>query len=294
MRTLTTACLVLFTFLNSFAQYGSFDAAALKAAKATTLIVVLDGGGTPYDRAVMEAIKGDWKFNGSFEFLTMADLAMMPVAADKSYLLKVSKVDPVKFEGTFLTLVQGWKPKKGEMLTAKDNAFTSIPVAQELAYLLIDDKTMNEKNTTQMLRLYVRHIQDYANLVANGKIIDRATADRTYAGRTRLVRDTELWVAKEHMDKSIPDAAKAGEFYTSPMQLKSLPELMGAIEKQDRAITISDVVMTIGEDHKNKHCFKRVFNAATGELMYHSDVQAIFGKKEGFIEDDLKAIERAR
>jgi hypothetical protein len=294
MRTLTTACLVLFTFLNSFAQYGSFDAAALKAAKATTLIVVLDGGNTPYDRAVMEAIKGDWKFNGSYEFLTMADLAMMPVAADKTYLLKVSKVDPVKFEGTFLTLVQGWKPKKGEMLTAKDNAFTSIPVAQELAYLLIDDKTMNEKNTTQMLRLYVRHIQDYANLVANGKITDRATADRTYAGRNRLVRDTELWIAREHMDKSIPDAAKAGEFYTSRLQLKSLPELMGAIEKQDRTITISDVVITVGADHKNKHCFKRVFNAATGELMYQSDVQAIFGKKEGFIEDDLKAIERAR
>jgi len=293
MRTLTTAFLAFFAVLNSFAQYGSFDAAAMKTAKAATLIVVLDGGSTPYDRAVMEAIKSDWKFNGSFEFLTAADIAMQPISAENTYLLKVSKVDPVKFQGTFLTLVQGWKPKKGEVLTAKDNAFTSIPANQELASLLIDDKAMNEQNTTLLLRLYVRHLQDYANLIANGKITDRATADRTYAGRTRLVRDTELWIAKEHLDKSIPDATKAGEFYTSPLKLKSLPELMAAIEKQDRTITISDMVITVG-DHKNKHCFKRVFNAATGELMYLSDVQAIFGKKEGFIEEDLKAIERAR
>ena len=37
-----------------------------------------------------------------------------------------------------------------------------------------------------------------------------------------------------------------------------------------------------------------VFNAGTGELMYLSDDAAIFGKKEGFIEEDLKALERAR
>ena len=56
---------------------------------------------------------------------------------------------------------------------------------------------------------------------------------------------------------------------------------------------VSDAVITIG-DHKNKHCFKRVFNAGTGELMYLRDDAAIFGKKEGFIEEDLKAISRAR
>lgn len=293
MRYLTTLVLAFLAILNSFAQYGSFDAAAMKAAKGATLIVVLDGGNTPYDQAVMEAIKGEWKFNANVEFLTAADMGMMPVTADKIYLMKVSKVDAVKFEGTFLTLVQGWKPKKGEALTAKDNAFTSIPTTQELAFLLIDDKGMNERNTTLLLRLYVRHLQDYANLVVSGKITDKATADRTYTGRTRLVREGELWIAQEHLDKSIPDATKAAEFYTGRLQVKSLPQLMSAIEKQDRSICISDVVITVG-DHKNKHCFKRVFNSATGELMYLSDVQAIFGKKEGFIEDDLKALERAR
>lgn len=287
------ASLLLATPVLLHAQYGSFSAPAVKAARNTTTVVVLDGGNTPYDRMITEAVKGDWKFTSEYEFMTIADLGMQPIAPEKTYLMKVSRVDPTRFEGTFLMLVQGWKPKKGENLTAKDNAFTNIASTQELASLLIDDKGMNELNTTAMIRLYVRHLQDYLKLVETGKITDRATADRTYASRNRLIRDTELWMAREHLDKGIPDVAKAKETYTSAMQVVGLQQLVGAVEKQDRNITLSDVVLTVG-DHKNKHAFKRVFNSATGELMYLRDDAAIFGKKEGFIEDDLKTIERAR
>lgn len=275
------------------AQYGSFSAPAVKAAKATTTVVVLDGGNTPYDQMITEAVKSDWKFTGAYEFMTIADLGMLPIAADRTYLMKVKRTDATKFEGTFLTLVQGWKPKKGETLTAKDNAFTSIAPEQDLAYLLIDDKGMNETNTTAFIRLYVRHLQDYLKLVETGKITDRATADRTYASRNRLIRDTELLIAKEHLDKSIPELTKAQEFYTSGLRIVPLQDIVSAIEKQDKGVTVTDIVMTVG-DHKNKHAFKRVFNSATGELMYLRDDAAIFGKKEGILEDDLKTIERAR
>lgn len=287
------ALLLLATPFILQAQYGTFSASAVKAAKGTTTVVVLDGGNTPYDQMITNAVKSDWKFTVAYEFMTIADLGMMPISPEKTYLMKVSRTDPTKFEGTFLAFVQGWKPKKGENLTAKENAFTNITVEQELASLLIDDKGMNETNTTALLRLYVRHLQDYLALVESGKITDRATADRIYATRNRLIRDTELLVATEHMDKSIPELDKAKEFYTSGMRIVALPQLVEAIEKQDKSVTVSDVVITVG-DHKNKHAFKRVFNSATGELMYLKDDAAIFGKKEGFIEDDLKTIERAR
>lgn len=275
------------------AQYGTFNASAVKTAKATTTIVVLDGGNTPYDRMITDAVKSDWKFTKEYEFMTIADLGMMPISPERSYLMKVGRTDASKYDATFLTLVQGWKPKKGESLTAKDNAFTSIAPEQELASLMIDDKAMNETNTTIFIRLYLGHLQDYLKLVESGKITDRATADRTYQSRNRLIRDTELLMATEHLDRSLPELAKAKEFYTSGMRLVSLPELMEAIEKQDRMVTVSDVVITVG-DYKNKHAFKRVFNSATGELMYLRDDAALHGKKEGFIEDDLKTIERAR
>ena len=67
---------------------------------------------------------------------------------------------------------------------------------------------------------------------------------------------------------------------------------MEAIEKQDNKITVTDVVIT--GDYKNKHTFKRIFNAGTGELMFQRDDQSLFGKKEGFLDEDFKTIERAR
>jgi len=284
------AALLLTTGLS--AQYGTFDAAAVKAAKGTTTIVVLDVGDTPYNRALMEAVKSDWKFTGSYEFVKAPELAMRAITPEQTFLMKLTKVDPVKFEGTFLTLVRGWKQKKGEFLQEKDNAFTTVPADQELASILIDPKGIDANNTGAMLGVYVKHLQNYLDLVAAGKITDKTTADRTYSGRTRLVRDTELWVAKEHLDKTLPDAAKVKEFYTAPVQVMDRVQLMSAIDRKDAGITITDVVIT--GDHRNKHCFKRVFNAATGELMYQKDDAAIYGKKEGFLDEDLKSIIRAR
>ncbi len=290
IRSLSTLALLL--TLTASAQYGSFDPSAVKSAKSTTTIVVLDAGDTPYNKSVMNAVKSDWKFTGTYEFLGIGELAAQPIDPAKTYLMKIAKTDPVKFQATFLTLVKGWKPKKGESLEQRENAFTNIPVEHELAFVQIDPVAINEKGMGPFVTLYVKHLQDYLKLVETGKITDKATADRTYSGRTRLVRDTEFHIAPEHLDKSIPDAASIKEFYTAPCQVMSLSQLASAVDKHDSAITVSDVILT--GDHKNKHCFKRVFNAGTGALMYQSDDASLFGKKEGFMADDLKAMERAR
>lgn len=291
MRSILLSVISLLT-LQATAQYGSFDASAVKAGKSTTLIVVMDAGDSPYNQNLMNAVKGEWKYTAAFDFMTTAEFAAQPISPDRTYLLKTRKTDPVKFEATFLTLIKGWKPKKGDVMEMKDNAFTSIPAEHELAFIQIDPTAINDKGMGNMLMIYVKHLQDYLALVEKGKITDKATADRTYSGRTRLIRDTELWMAQEHLDKSIPDASKLKEFYTAPCQVMALSQLPSAIAKQKSAVTVSDVILT--GDHKNKHCFKRVFNSGTGELMYQNDDAAIYGKKEGFIEEDLKAMERAR
>ncbi|MEZ4738836.1 MAG: hypothetical protein R2818_05625 [Flavobacteriales bacterium] len=291
MRSILLSVISLLT-IQATAQYGTFDASAVKAGKSTTLIVVMDAGDSPYNQNLMNAVKGEWKYTAAFDFMTTAEFAAQPISPDRTYLLKTRKTDPVKFEATFLTLIKGWKPKKGDVMEMKDNAFTSIPAEHELAFIQIDPTAINDKGMGNMLMIYVKHLQDYLALVEKGKITDKATADRTYSGRTRLIRDTELWMAQEHLDKSIPDASKLKEFYTAPCQVMALSQLPSAIAKQKSAVTVSDVILT--GDHKNKHCFKRVFNSGTGELMYQNDDAAIYGKKEGFIEEDLKAMERAR
>lgn len=280
--------------LSAIAQYGSFDKKAIATAKASSTVLVLDAGDSPYNRAIMDAMKSHWKFTGGFDVMNVNDMALQPMDPTKTYVLKTWKVDPEKFGAFFLTLAQGWKQKKGEALQTQENTFTNIPVAQELAFIMIDPNEMAADNTSLLLNVYVKNIQDYLKQVDAGKFTDKSTADRFYATRNRLVRDNhELWLAKEHMDRSIPDAATVKTSYakgTSKVIAKS--ELMTAVEAQNKQVCISDVVMT-GE-HKTRHCFKRVFNAGSGELMYLADDAALFGKKEGFIAEDLLALERSR
>ncbi|MEO8066562.1 MAG: hypothetical protein ABI599_02600 [Flavobacteriales bacterium] len=293
MRTILLSGSILIAFAAT-AQYGSFDKKAIATAKTSSTVLVLDAGDSPYNRAIMDAMKAHWKFTGGYDVMTVNDMALQPMDPLKTYLLKTWKVDPDKFGAFFLTLVQGWKQKKGEALKTQENAFTNIPVAQELAFIMIDPNGMAADNTSQLLNVYVKNIQDYLKQVEAGKFIDKSTADRFYASRNRLVRDNhELWLAKEHMDKSIPDVAAAKTSYAKgTVQLVARSQAVAAVDAQNKEVCISDVVMT-GE-YKTRHCFKRVFNAGSGELMYLADDAALYGKKEGFIAEDLLALERSR
>ncbi|MBL7963016.1 MAG: hypothetical protein JNM31_04140 [Flavobacteriales bacterium] len=293
MRTLP---LLAATFLLTAtqAQYGTYDAKLVGTAKATSLVVVLDDGDSPYNRSLMEAVKADWKFNGSYEFVTLKEMAARPIVPTESYLLKTLKQDPEKHTGTHLSLVMGWKQKKGETLQTTGGAVTNIPSGQELAHLLIDPERLNTPEYSPYVKLYVKHLQNYLELVMNGKITDKTTADRTYQGRNRLLRDNTTFVVdRRHLDKTMADdPSKVSAVYPKGAKVTETATVVDAIEGQDASITVTDVVLT--GDHKTKWCFKRVFNAGTGELMYLKDEAALYGKKEGFMDEDFKQIDRAR
>ncbi len=277
--------------LQTSAQYGNFDTKAVAAAKTNTTLVVLDDGNTSYNKAIMNAVKAEWKFTKSFDFINTADLATQPIDPTKNYLMKILRKDAEKHDAVFLALIQGWKQKKGEAIEVTDGAAANIPGTQEVASLMIDAKAVGSTNSA-MLMLYVKHLQDFLKNVEGGKVKDKATADRLYASRNRLIKDMDLWVAKEHLDKTIPDAAKAKETYTKQLQVMDQSQLMAAAEKGESGVAISDVVMT-GE-YKTKWCFKRIFNASNGELMYLRDDASLFEKKQGFIAEDLRMLEQAR
>lgn len=292
MHKTSVLAFALLPFLGH-AQYGTVDAKAVSAAKAMTTLVVLDDGDSPYNRAMMEAVKAHWTFTATYDFIHVHDLATAPVAADKLYLMKTVMTDPARFEMTYVTLVQGWKQKKGETLETKGTAFSNIPGERSLAMIQCDPQWLADHQATAMYGIYVKSMQDYLKQVAAGKIIDKATADRTYGERNRTIKDEKkLWVVKEHLDKSVPNTGALKMVYTHEAEIVELSKAMDAVAQQDNSVCITDVILT-GSKEK-KHCFKRVFNCNTGELIYLRDDAAIFGKKEGFIEEDLKQIERAR
>lgn len=295
MRTRTFSAILLLCvgFPATRAQYGSVNAKAVSAARAMTLLVVLDDGDSPYNRAITEAVKAHWTFSGNPEFIHAHDLAVAPLMPDKTYLLKTTLENPDHQPMTFVTVMQGWKQKKGEVLEGTNAGFKNIPGDQVLASIQCDPEVLAAQQATAMYAVYVKHLQDYLKNVESGKIIDKATADRLYQGRNRLLRDQmKLWIAKDHLDRSLPDAEAVKANYTHEVQVLDRARIMEAVSNQDHEVAVTDLILT--GDNKNKHCYKRVFNAGTGELMYLRDDAALFGKKEGFINEDFKQVDRAR
>ena len=117
--------------LQTSAQYGNFDTKALAAAKANTTLVVLDDGNTSYNKAIMNAVKAEWKFTKSFDFINTADLATQPIDPTKNYLMKILRKDADKHDAVFLALIQGWKQKKGEAIEVTDGAAANIAGTQQ-------------------------------------------------------------------------------------------------------------------------------------------------------------------
>ncbi len=288
-NTLLLAALAVST--ATMAQYGTFDKKAVATAKASSTVILRDAKDSPYNRGLMEAVKADWKFTASPDFGTTTDLATAPIDPAKTYLMKVRKSDKEKHEAVFLTLVQGWKMKKGEALNVEDDVVTNLPATQEIASILIDPKLM-DNGGAPMLKVYVKSLQDYLAQVESGKITDKATADRLYASRNRFVKEMELWVANEQLDKSLPDRNAIKETYGQEVKLMDYNQLMAAAAKGQPGVAVADVVIT--GDYKTKWCFRRVFNASTGELMYQRDEAALFDKKMGFIKEDFRILQQSR
>lgn len=277
--------------LPATAQYGAFNANAVKTASANATLVVLDASNTGYNAAMTSAIKADWKFTGSTDFINTNDLATQPLDPTKNYLMKIKRSDKEKHDAVFIALIAGWKQKKGEALTVEDGAVTNIPAAQELASIMIDAPAVSSTNNA-LINVYVKHLQDYLKNVLAGKITDKATADRLYASRNRLVKDLDLLIAQEQLDKTVPDAAKVKETYTKKIEVVGASRIMEAATKGESGVAIADVVLT-GE-YKTKWCFKRIFNANTGELMFLRDDAALYDKKLGFISEDFRMLEQSR
>ena len=273
------------------AQYGTFDKKAVATAKGTATIILQDAGDSPYNRELMNAVKANWKFTNSTDFGIITDLVSAPMDPAKTYLMKLRRSDAEKHDATFLALVQGWKMKKGETLKVENNAVTNVPEGQEIASIMVDAKLLDNGGAS-MLNVYVKNLQDYLKQVETGKITDKTTADRLYASRNRLVKDMALWVAKDQLDNSLADLAAIQVIYKQPVKLMDYSQLMAAAAKGQPDVALADVVIT--GDYKTKWCFRRVFNASTGELMYLRDEPALFEKKMGFIDKDLRILEQSR
>ena len=273
------------------AQYGSFSKEVIATFKTNGLSVVLDNGKTEYNDYIRQVMEKSWNTN-KVDFISMEDFKLAQYETERSFLVKIKKSDAQKHEATFLTIVNGWKKKKGNEASVYGTSVKNVPVDHEVAYLMINADKMEQNQEGPKLWLYIKCLTSYIESAEQGIITDKATADRLYSSRTRQIHEMELVLTENDLDANVRSKEKVEEFYTKPYHLMKQEDIWTAIESEDGNLAIVDVIFT-GE-YKNRHCFKTIYNARTGEILYMSDDASLHGKKQGLIEDDLKRLERAR
>lgn len=273
------------------AQYGSFSKEVISTFKGNNLSVVLDNGKTEYNDYIKQVMESSWQIN-KVDFISMEDFKLAQFETERSFLVKITKSDAKKYDATFLTLVNGWKKKKGNEASLYGTTVKNIPVDHEVAYIMINADKMEQDQEGSKLWLYMKCLSSFIESVSQGKITDKATADRLYASRTRQLHEMELVMTENDLDANVRAKEKTEEFYTKPYQLVDQDKIWSVIESEERNLAVVDIIFT-GE-HKNRHCFKTIYNVRTGEILYLNDDASLYGKKQGLIEDDLKALERAR
>jgi hypothetical protein len=287
---LSTLSLTVLTFFGN-AQFGTYDKDLAGSVAEKPLVVVLENNNSSYNAALKSAVEKFWT-NGTYSFTTLGDVGASGYLPTNNYLAHTVYTDPKTFEMNHLSVIAGWKMKKGDRVETEGSALAGIPAEQVIAGILFDPERINDGGGF-MMDIYVKHLQDYAQQVKSGKIVDHTTASRLYESRTRHIKDGDLLVMEAHKDKTFPETMEeVKEIFPSKYEIVDNTALQSAVEAPDRSTYVTDVVLT-GE-YKTKHCFKRVFNTATGELVFLHDEQSLYGKKEGFLLDDFKSIARSR
>jgi hypothetical protein len=250
--------------------YGKDIATKLKSLK---LAVVLDGSDS-YNLKLKQAVEQNWKLS-HFEFVDGTTFETLKTNPEYSFLVTLSGTAN-NLPTDFFTLAMGNK-KKAEAPTV-------------LKELIVDKEKINTTGAP-MVELYVKNMLLYINGIADGKISETATSARFISNNTRLIKESKLLLLASDLDKTVADVAKQQEFFKGTLQIVNQDAINEAIHNGE-AVGVADVILTGERD--TRYCYKRVFLASTGALIYLQDTEALYGKKTGFFDTDLKIFDRAK
>lgn len=269
---LFSAVLMLFA-VSSTAQIEFYGKNIPSDLKKTTLAVVMSGSES-YQVEVKGAVEQYWK-QSPFEFIDEATYENYKADPAYSFFL-ITEGEVNGYATHFFTLALGSKKKSEQPVILKQ--------------LIVDQNKINTDGAP-MVHLYVQHIQKYINAVADGKITDRTFSGRWISDQTFRGQEMPVLAKESDFDVTIQDVEKQKEYFRGELQTVSQERINTAI-LENESVAVVDVILT--GDRKNMYCYKRVYDASTGEMLYMADTESLYGKKQGLIDSDLKSISRAR
>ncbi len=241
--------------------------------KETRLVVVM-AGSEAYKVQLKDAIEKYWKISPA-EFIDESSFEQYKSDPEYSMLYLQSR-ELNGYPTDFFTLAIGSKKKSEQPLIMKE--------------LIVDLKKINSDGAP-MVHLYVQQMQQYINQVEAGDVTDVTFSDRVISTKTYRVKEMPLLLREQDFDKTLADPAKRTEYYSGKLEVVSQDRINEAI-LDNESVAVVDIILT-GE-RRNMHCYKRIYDAADGTLLYRTDTESLYEKKQGLIDEDLKSLDRAR
>lgn len=273
MKRLLVFTLSLGFWLTATAQVEFYGTDIPSKLAKTTLAAVMSGS-EAYQVQLKQAVEQNWKLS-NFEFVDEAGFEYLKGNPDYSFLyLAEGEVNGLPVD--MFTLAIGNKSKKEQPLVLKQ---------------LIVDKKKISRDGAPMVHLYVKNIHAYVKAVEAGEAKDRTFAQRMISSKTyRLKEELPLMALETDFDATMTPE-KRNEVYRGEIKIVSQDAINDAI-LEEKDVAVADVVLS-GE-RREMYCYKYIFDAATGALLYYQETEALHGKKQGFIENDLSSISKAR
>ncbi len=273
MKNLLLSVAFVFSVFTVSAQKEFYGKDIPASIKGSTLAVVMDGSDR-YNEQLRDAVNQHWKYT-AVEFIDEATFEQYKSNASYSFFF-VQSGQVNGYDTDFFTLAIGNRRKSEQPLILKE--------------LIVDTDKIN-KDGAPMVHLYVQHMQHYINGVESGNITDRTFSDRVISKETYRIKEMPLLATEKDLEESIRSQAKQKEFYPGEIQTVSRERVNEAVLKNE-SVAVVDVILT--GSRNNMYSYKRIYDAATGELLYRQDTESLHGKKQGLTDDDLKSLHKAR
>ncbi len=281
-NTFLTFVLILVTSL-AFSQKEVPTAEQIAQFEKSKTYFVLDGNMmSRYNFKIREVAKELWKAT-PFDFITNAEYEEKRMSKDNSFVtfdqVWITK-DKTKAEYNFLCLSIG-----GDFESQKDMPqLCTVPVS----YVDVDEESYIYK-----LSAFIQIIQDHVKMIETTPTVNKVNVIHQYNKDAYLIKEKELYVIKDELDKDINTEDKFKNVYPYKFKFVTREELEDAIDNKMPNIVFLHKVGPEGTQRKAR-CWKTIIGTDDSRLYYFNYHMISSKKRDGLLAKDLKRIINTR
>lgn len=247
--------------------------------KTTTYVVLEDNPTAAYNFKIQEAIEKSWTIT-PYKFITSKEFEKIRSDIDKSFLVLIQmKFDNDKTPAVynFMSLSMGAAVKK----------ITDMP---DICSLPLSYKDVPEDNYVYKIEGLIRFMQAHVKLIDQNPTLIRKNIFDYYNKNTKEVKNKELWVIEDDLEKDTRELAQIRKNYAYTVKVVTTDNIEKAIAEKNPNVIYLHKVGPSGT-RLQARCYKILLGAGDDQ-MYYYDTHDAKSDGDGFLSSDFKKIGR--